>query len=127
MILTAADVPGGAAVLNPFVVVDDASGFVDFVCAVFGGVENPRARTPTPTGQLIHAEMDLGGVTLMVSDRLEGWAARPGLLQLWVDDARMTLEVACARGARVLTPVTPFYGERNLARLLDPSDAERIA
>ena len=120
MILTAEHVPGGAAVLNPFVIVDDASHLITFVLAVLGGSENEDARTPTPDGRLIHAEVDLGGVTLMIADRLDGWAARPGLLQVWVADVQTTLDAAVTHGASIVTPVTPFYGERDLGRMLDP-------
>ena len=119
-ILNRHEVPGGAAVLNPFVVVDDAAGLIDFVLEVLGGSENEDARTPTPDGRLIHSEVDLGGVTLMIADRLDGWAARPGLLQVWVDDVGATLDAAASRGASVVTPATPFYGETTLGRMLDP-------
>lgn len=67
------------------------------------------ACTPTPDGKLIHSEVDLGGVTLMIVDRLDGWAARPGLLQVWVDDVQTTLQAASTQGASVVTPATPFY------------------
>ena len=119
-ILTANQVPGGTAVLNPFVIVDNASDLITFVLEVFGGSENTNARTPTPDGKLIHSEVELGGVTLMIADRLDGWVARPGLLQVWVGDVQATLEAASSRGASVVTPVTPFYGERNLGRMFDP-------
>jgi len=119
-ILTPAETPGGAAVLNPFVVVDRAADLIAFVLEVFGGTENADARTPTPDGRLIHSEVDLGGVTLMIADRLDGWAARPGLLQVWVADAQTVLDAGVERGATVVTPVTPFYGETNLGRMLDP-------
>jgi PhnB protein len=40
--------------------------------------------------------------------------------QVWVGDVQATLHAASSRGAHVVTPVTPFYGERNLGRMLDP-------
>lgn len=119
-VLDARQVPGGEAPLNPFIVVDDAAGFVKFVVDVFGGAENKAARTPTPDGRLIHAEVVLGGPKVMLSDRLDGWPARPGLLQVWVDDVVTTLEAAATRGARTITPPSPFYGETTLGRMRDP-------
>jgi PhnB protein len=119
-ILTPDKVPGGAAVLNPFVIVDHASDFIAFVLEVLGGTENEKARTPTPDGRLIHSEVDLGGVTLMIADRLEGWADRPGLLQVWVSNVQTVLALGESRGATVITPATPFYGATNLGRMLDP-------
>ena len=111
--------PASGAVLNPFVIVDDAAGFVEFVTEVFGVVETAEARTPMPDGKLIHAQVRLGTVDLMVADRLDGWAARPGLLQVWVRDVAEVLRTAEALGATAVTGPTPFYGEVTLGRMLD--------
>jgi PhnB protein len=120
ILLSERSVPTGGAVLNPFVLVDDAAGFVDFVSDVFGVPETVEARTPMPDGKLIHAQLRLGTVDLMIADRLDGWPARPGLLQVWVRDVATVLERATERGATTVTPPTPFYGEITLARMLDP-------
>jgi uncharacterized glyoxalase superfamily protein PhnB len=120
MLLPDSEVPAGGAVLNPFVIVDDAGGLVDFVCAVFGAVEDTALRTPMPDGRLIHAQVRIGTVDLMLADRLDGWPARPALLQVWVRDVEAVLDRAGELGATVVTPPTPFYGERTLGRLLDP-------
>jgi PhnB protein len=116
MILT----PQGGAALNPFIMVDDAAGLVTFVSEVFGVPETVEARTPMPDGKLIHAELRVGTVDLMIVDRLDGWPARPGLLQVWVQDIAEVLDRATARGAVTVTEPTPFYGECTLARTLDP-------
>jgi PhnB protein len=113
-------VPEAGAVLNPFVIVDDAAGFVDFVSGVFGVEETAEARTPMPDGKLIHAQLRLGTVDLMVGDRLDGWPPRPGLLQVWVRDVATVLQRAGARGATTVTEPAPFYGESTLGRMLDP-------
>ncbi|NMO56859.1 hypothetical protein HH310_37515 [Actinoplanes sp. TBRC 11911] len=113
-------VPHGGAVLNPFVIVDDAAGFVGFLSEVFGVPETTEARTQMPNGKLIHAQVRLGTVDLMVADRLDGWPARPGLLQVWVSDPVETLQRAAGLGSTTVTEPTPFYGETTLARMLDP-------
>ncbi|XVV15851.1 VOC family protein [Actinoplanes sp. CA-131856] len=119
-ILLAADsVPYGGAVLNPFVIVDDAAGFIDFVSEVFDVPEIAEARTPMPDGKLIHAQLRLGTVDLMVADRLDGWPPRPGLLQAWVHDVATVLHRAAALNATTVTEPTPFYGEITLGRMLD--------
>jgi PhnB protein len=98
-ILLPADlVPVDGAVLNPFVIVDDAAGLVTFVTEVFAVAETVEARTPMPDGKLIHAELRLGTVNLMMVDRLDGWPSRPGLLQVWVRDVAVVQERATARG-----------------------------
>jgi len=116
MILSRTD---GAA-LNPFVIVDDAAGLVTFVSEVFGVPETAEARTPMPDGKLIHAQLRIGTVDLMIADRLDGWPARPGLLQVWVRDVAEALERAVAHGATTVTEPTPFYGECTLGRMVDP-------
>jgi PhnB protein len=108
------------ATLNPFVVVDGAADLVSFVVDVLGGVEVVDARTPTPDGRLIHAEVAVGDAHLMLADQLDGWPRHPGLLQLWVDDVAATLDDAVAHGARIITPATAFYGETTLGRMVDP-------
>ena len=120
ILLPAHSVPGAGAVLNPFVIVDDAAGLITFVSEVFGVPETAEARTPMPDGKLIHAELRLGTVNLMTADQLDGWPARPGLLQVWVRDVATVLERATARGAATVTEPTPFYGETTLGRFLDP-------
>ena len=120
--LDTGDVPLGHATLNPFVIVPDAAGLIEFVVEVFGTTENVGARTPTPDGRLIHAEVQLGASTLLLADPQDGWPAHPGMLQVWVSDAQAVLDRATARGAVVVTPPVPFYGERTLARMRDPWD-----
>jgi len=120
-VLDPSDLPSMAgAALNPFVIIDGAAELIDFVVEVLGGVEISEARTPTPQGQLIHAEVVLGDAHLMVADRLDGWPVHPGLLQLWVDDVAAAMSDAVVRGARIVTPATPFYGETTLGRMVDP-------
>ena len=113
-------VPAGGATLNPFLIVDDAAGLVGFVSQVFDVAECVAARTAMPDGRLIHAQLRLGSVDLMLADRLDGWPARPGLLQVWVHDVAEVLERGAARGATGVTDPTPFYGGITLGRMLDP-------
>lgn len=111
---------GSGATLNPFVVVDGAADLVAFVVDVLGGVEVEQARSPMPDGRLIHAEVRLGTAHLLMADPMDDWPDHPGLLQVWVADVPATLDAAVARGARVVTPATPFYGATTLGRMTDP-------
>jgi PhnB protein len=112
-------VPEGGAALNPFLIVDDATGLITFVEQVFDVTETAEAHSPLPDGKLIHAQIRLGTVDLMIADRLDGWPARPGLLQVWVTDVAATLKRAEAAGATIVTEATPFYGETAIGRFLD--------
>jgi hypothetical protein len=51
ILLPQPSVPGGGAVFNPFVIVDDAAGLVDFVSGVFGVAENAQVRTQGSTSR----------------------------------------------------------------------------
>jgi PhnB protein len=112
--------PAEGAVLNPFVMVENAAGLVAFVSEVFEVAETAAAHTEMPDGTLIHSEVRLGTVDLMIVDRQECWPLRPGLLQVWVEDVAALLERATGHGATVVTAATPFYGETTLGRMLDP-------
>lgn len=101
-------------------IVQGAAEFVDFLVDVLGGTEVADARTPTPDGRLIHAEVVMGNAHLMLADALDGWPTQPGLLQLWVRDVAAVLEDAERHDARIVTPATPFYGEVTLGRIEDP-------
>ncbi|MDQ2852705.1 MAG: hypothetical protein M3Y49_18605 [Actinomycetota bacterium] len=113
-------ITGRGGSLNPFLILNDAAGFISFAERVFDAIEVVDARTPTPTGGLIHAELRVGDSLLLLGDVLDGWQPRPGLLQVWVADAETVVNRAVDRGARVVTPATPFYGSVTLARVEDP-------
>lgn len=119
MVLSRSAITGGGSSLNPFSIITDAAGFIDFATTVFGAVEVGEARTAAPSGLLIHAELQIGESLLLVADPQEGWTPRPGLFQLWVSDAEAILTKAQEHGATVVTSPTPFYGSVTLARLED--------
>ncbi|RZS37881.1 putative glyoxalase superfamily protein PhnB [Herbihabitans rhizosphaerae] len=120
VVRTGADLPSGERTLNPFAIVDGAADLITFVQEVFDGVERAEARTPMPSGSLIHAEVAIGDSVLLLADAQPGWPVMPALLQVYVRDAQEVLDRAVARGAAVITEVTPFYGGEDLARLRDP-------
>lgn len=119
-ILQGVAISGHGRSLNPFLIVEDAAGFIDFAEQVFAAREVEQARTPTPTGELIHAELQVGDSLLLLADPQEGWAAHPGLFQVWIADVEALLARAVEHGAKVVTPPTPFYGSVTLARIEDP-------
>jgi len=119
-VLEEAGITGRGRSLNPFIIVPDAAGFIRFAEHVFGAQEVVQARTPTPSGELIHAELRFGDSLLLLADPQLGWDPRPGMLQLWVSDADAMIAAAVEAGAIVVTPPTPFYGALTLARIQDP-------
>lgn len=114
-----ADLPAEERTLNPFAIIDGAAELITFVEEVFDGEERKEARTPMPSGSLIHAEVRIGDSVLLVADRQDGWPSLPALLQVYVHDAQVVLDRARERGAEIVTEVIPFYGGEDLARFKD--------
>ncbi|MDR2997346.1 MAG: hypothetical protein LBU78_04420 [Microbacterium sp.] len=71
------DITGRGRTVNPFLILDGAADFIRFAEEVFGATENREARTPTPSGALIHAEIALGDSLVLLSDPQPGWPFRP--------------------------------------------------
>jgi len=118
--LEAGMITGRGRSLNPFVILEDAAGFIAFAEHVFDAVEVADARTPTPAGRLIHAELRVGDSLLLLADPQEGWGTHPGMFQVWVSDVDAVVARAVARDAALVTSPTPFYGSLKLARVQDP-------
>ena len=67
-------IPDGYSIITPYLVVNDAAGFLDFLAKAFGAVE--RLRIPMPGGTIGHSEVEINGAVLMVSD-VEGTDFQP--------------------------------------------------
>ncbi|MDP5228279.1 MULTISPECIES: VOC family protein [Arthrobacter] len=113
-------IPAAHNTVNPFVIVSDAAGFIDFVTEVFDGRESPGLRIPDRDGSLIHAEVVIGDSSVLISDRKSDWPFTPAFLQVYVPDSQEVLDRAVERGGTVVTPVSSFYGGFTLSRLQDP-------
>ncbi|MFE6995441.1 VOC family protein [Microbacterium sp. NPDC057659] len=118
--MSAPAAPEGYATVNPFIITTDADELTRFVIEVFDGEERAEARTIDEDGLLLQAEVRVGTTTIMLAERKPDWPFTPSLLQVYVDDLDAALERALARGARVVTKPTDFFGTR-FARVQDGS------
>ena len=93
---------------------------IDFYTRAFGARE--KFRLTEPGGRLGHAELELGGTTIMLSDEfpefgIRGPASLGGTsfaIHLHVDDADAAIARALEAGATLVRPATDqFYGERS--------------
>jgi PhnB protein len=100
--------------------VHDAGAAIRFYEQAFGAKE--KFRLVEPSGRIGHAELDLGGTTLMLSDEypeldIRGPKAIGGTsfaIHLHVDDADAAIRRAVEAGAELVRPATDaFYGERS--------------
>lgn len=118
--MSAPPAPEGYATVNPFIITRDADDVTRFVIEVFDGEERVEARTIDEDGLLLQSEVRVGTTTIMLAERKPGWPFTPSLLQVYVDDLELVLERALARGARLVTKPTDFFGAQ-FARVLDAS------
>lgn len=106
--------------------VKDAAKAIAFYQAAFGAKEVYRL-TDSASGQIGHAELELNGSMIMLSDEFPGFNTTPHALGgtpvkfcLMVENADAAFDRAVAAGAEVLRPVTDeFYGYR-CGTLRDP-------
>lgn len=106
--------------LYAYICVDNAQAAIDFYTKAFGAHE--KFRLTEPSGRIGHAELDFGGMTLMLADEFPEYGiksaktigASPVTLHLHVDDADAVVRAAAAAGATVESePKDQFYGERS--------------
>ncbi|MCP2321666.1 putative glyoxalase superfamily protein PhnB [Hamadaea flava] len=103
--------PAGYTTVAPWIVTPDTGRLLDFVTAVFDGVE--QGRVPLEDGTIGHAEIRVGDTVLLAFDQRPDWPAMPSLLRVFVADADAAIERAVAAGARVVTgAATHAFGQR---------------
>jgi PhnB protein len=119
-------VPVDRARLSAYLVVRDAPEALRFYAEAFGATE--LYRLTSQSGKVGHAELDFGGVRLMLADEHPDFGAlapptiggSPVSLHLYVADVDEAVARATAAGATCLRkPRDEFYGDRS-ATVADP-------
>ena len=104
----------------PYLHVKDAARAIDFYTTAFGARE--KLRLTEPGGRIGHAELDFGGMTLMLADEYPEYGIRGPqsiggtsvTLHLHVDDADEAIRRSADAGAVIeREPQDAFYGERS--------------
>jgi uncharacterized glyoxalase superfamily protein PhnB len=104
----------------PYLHVRNAAGAIDFYTRAFGARE--KLRLTEPGGRVGHAELDFGGMTLMLADEFPEYGIQGPqasgrttvTIHLHVDDADEVIRRAAENGAVVeREPRDEFYGERS--------------
>ena len=113
-------IPDGYTAVTPYLIVEDAAGFLEFLADAFGAVE--RTRMPMGEGLIGHAEVEIGGAAVMLSDALPpDFPATSSQMHLYVEDVDAVYAQAVSAGAvAAAEPEDQFYGDR-VARVVDPS------
>lgn len=101
----------GFHTITPYILVNGAAKFIDFLKEAFGAEE--KGRVPAPSGKIMHAEVKLGNSMIEMSDGSEQFAPSPVALHYYVNDADATYARAIAAGATALYAMTDQdYGDR---------------
>ena len=103
-----------------YLTVKDAARAIEFYKEAFGAIE--KERLSMPTGEIGHAEIMIGGSTIMLSDEFpehggispETLGGSPMKMHLYVDDVDAFARRAVSAGAKITRPIADqFYGDRS--------------
>jgi PhnB protein len=125
----ASPVPEGTSVVSPYLIVRDAAAMIAFYRRVFGAIE--AGRHAQPDGRIGHAEIRIGGATIMLADEFPergiisplaiGAERSPVAIHVYLADVDDVYRKALEAGAiSMREPADQFYGDRN-AQFRDPS------
>jgi PhnB protein len=95
--MSAAHKPQGYTAVAPYLIVNGASGTIDFLNRVFGASE--LRRFPDPSGRIIHAEVRIDDTVLMIADDAPAWPPVPSHVHVYVPDVDATYRRALDAGA----------------------------
>ena len=124
--MTVKPVPDDYHTLTPYLFIDGAAKAIDFYTEAFGATEINRL--PSPTGLIVHAEMQIGDSRIMLADEYPEMGVRgplsiggsPSCILIYVEDVDAVFARAIAAGAREMRPIQDqFYGDR-AGLLADP-------
>jgi PhnB protein len=97
--------------IAPYILVNGAARFLDFLKSAFEATE--RVRVPRPDGLIMHAEAGVGDSVIELGDANENHPPRPTTVHLYVDDADATYEHALHAGATsVYSVIDQAWGDR---------------
>lgn len=80
------NIPAEHQTIMPYLILKDASKFIDFTKNVFGASET-NTKSVREDGTIIHAEVTLNGSTIMITDEIEDWAKQTSHLFVYVPNA----------------------------------------
>ena len=118
-------IPDGYHSVQPYLILKNAAGAIDFYIKAFGAKERLRMEKD---GRIGHAEIEIGDSCIMLADEHpeigayspEHYGGSPVSLMIYVTDCDAVYARAMAAGATSeREPTDQFYGDR-MAGVLDP-------
>jgi PhnB protein len=115
----ASHIPEGFRAITPYLIVEGAARYLDFLRAAFGAEE--ILRMPKAGDHVQHAQLRIGDSVVEVGEQPPDWTPRKAALHLYVPDADAVYRRALAAGATSMyEPEDKFYGDRE-AGVEDPA------
>jgi len=103
------NIPEGYQQITPYLIVENAAGFLEFTKKVFGAVE--RHKVMRDENLIQHAEVIIGSAVIMVADATEQYKPQPAGMFIYVDDCDEVYKNALANGAiSISEPADQSYG-----------------
>ena len=101
-------IPDGHQAVMPYLMLEDAAGFIEFIKTVFGA----EMMMQDKRGEIIgHCEANINGSTIMFSQSRDQWKPATANMFVYVDNADAVYDKAVARGAEtVMPPADQEYG-----------------
>ncbi len=104
-------VPEGFHTVTPYVVVEGAERFLQFIEKAFNGKTNFIMKQPD--GKVMHATAKIGNSLIMICDAMEDAPAQSVILYLYVEDADAVFNKAKQQKTTVVREMeNQFYGDR---------------
>ncbi|MEO6813915.1 MAG: VOC family protein [Ginsengibacter sp.] len=94
-------IPENYQAVMPYLIIEKASDFSAFTQKVFGAKETYKSMRDETT--IMHAEIMIGGCTIMFAEATEKFKVSNAGLFIYVDDADQTYKSALENGASVVT------------------------
>ena len=94
-------IPENYQTIMPYLIIENAAEFITFTQKVFGAKETHKTMRDKNT--IMHAEVMIGGSTIMFADATEKFKVSNAGLYVYVDDADQTYKSALKNGGSVVT------------------------
>ncbi len=105
-------IPAGYHTVTPYLLVDRAAEFIQFLERAFNATETHRSAAPD--GSIMHASVQIGDSMVMMGQASDVWKPSNMMLYLYVKDVDRVYDRAVEAGATVIRePRDEFYGDRS--------------
>ncbi len=97
-------IPKNYQTVMPYLIVKNAAQFISFMQTIFDATETYKAMRDENT--IMHAEIMIGGSTIMFADSTDVFGVRNAGMFIYVDDADETFKKAISNGGTVVSELT---------------------